>query len=124
VSAEQKPLSKKKALKCIPEKNSLVTEIRLESGDLILSYPVAYKPFMARVRKLFRQDRDKTFTRKIQLDALGVHVWSMIDGKKTVKNLIDAFAADYQVHTKESETSVTLFLKSLGEKGLILIRNP
>ena len=124
MSGKLKPLSKKKALKCVPEKNSLVKETRLESGDLILSYPVAYKPFMARVRKLIGQDKDKTFTRKIQLDALGVHVWALIDGKKTVKNLIDTFAADYQVHYKESEASVTLFLKSLGEKGLILIREP
>ena len=124
MSAKSKPLSKKKALKCIPEKNGLVKETRLESGDLILSYPVTYKPFMARIRKLFRQDRDKTFTRKIQLDALGVHVWSLIDGKKSVKNLIELFASDYKVHYKESEASVTLFLKSLGEKGLILIKEP
>ena len=117
-------LTKNNALLCIPEKNSLVEEIFLDSGDLILSYQAIYKPFFIKMRKIIRKNPEKSFRRKIQLDSLGVDVWSLLDGEKNVKTIIKEFAALHTLNYKEAEISVTLFLRSLGEKGLIGIKEP
>lgn len=117
-------LTKKDALLCIPEKNSLVEERFLDSGDLILSYPAKIKPFFIKIHKIFRRTCDTSFQRKIQLDALGIDVWSLLDGKKNVKTIVREFAALHTLNYKEAEISVTLFLRLLGEKGLIGIKEP
>ncbi len=115
---------KNDALLCIPEKNDLVKEEPLDSGDLILSYPAMYKPFFSRIQQILRKNPEKTFQRKIQLDPLGVDVWSLLDGKRNVNTIIKKFAELHCLNTKEAELSVTLFLKSLGKKGLIVIVQP
>ena len=115
---------KNDALLCIPEKNTEVKENFLDSGDLILTYQAMYKPFFLRIKKIVGQNPKKTFTRKIQLDGLGVDVWSLLDGEKNVRTIIKEFAVRHTLNYKEAEISVTLFLRSLGEKGLIGIKEP
>jgi hypothetical protein len=117
-------MTKKEAFRCVPVKNSLVEEVLMASGDLMLSYPSAYKPFFSKIQNLVKKDPKKTFIRKIQLDGLGRDVWSMIDGRKNVNTIIERFAKKHLVDHKEAEISVSLFLKSLGEKGLIVIGDP
>jgi len=117
-------LQKRDALLCIPEKNAMVKESFLDSGDLILTYQAMYKPFFLKIKKMVGQNQENTFTRKIQLDGLGVDVWSLLDGNKNVKTIIKEFAALHTLNYKEAEISVTLFLRSLGEKGLIGIKEP
>ena len=118
----EKQLGRADALSCVPEKNRMVKETVLESGDLILSCPQVYKPFFQKIRSLIGQSSDKTYIRKIELDQLGRDVWEMIDGKKDVNTIVREFADRHSVHVREAEMSVTLFMKSLGEKGLIGIR--
>jgi hypothetical protein len=73
---------------------------------------------------MIQKSPKKNFMRKIQLDRLGMDVWSLIDGKRNVKTIIQKFADLHTLNYKESEISVTLFLRSLGEKGLIGINAP
>jgi Coenzyme PQQ synthesis protein D (PqqD) len=121
---KKKIFDKNDALLCIPEKNVLVKEILLDSGDLILSYPTMYKPLFMKIQKVLRKKYKKTFIRKIQLDQLGIDVWSLLDGNRNVKEIIKKFSKLHKLNHKEAEISVTLFLKSLGEKGLIGMREP
>lgn len=124
IRPKHKPkLSRTDALLCIPEKNPLVKESQLESGDLILSCPQVYKPFFQKLRNLIKQSPEQTYIRKIELDQLGCDVWSMIDGGKNINSIVREFADKHQVHIREAEISVTLFIKSLGEKGLIVIKD-
>jgi len=116
--------SKYEALLCIPEKNSLVKKSILDSGDMILSYQSMYRPFFRKIQKLIRKSPDNTFIRKVQLDLLGVDIWSLIDGKNNVQTIIKKFAGLHTLNYKEAEISVTLFLRSLGKKGLISIKEP
>ena len=115
---------KNEALLCIPEKNALVEETFSDSGDLILSCPTMYKAFFIKIQKIIRKNPEKSFRRKIQLDSLGLDVWTLLDGKKNIKAIIKEFAALHTLNYKEAEISVTLFLRSLGEKGLIGIKEP
>ena len=116
--------SKHDSLLCIPKKNSLVKKSILDSGDMILSYQSMYKPFFRKIQTFIRKNPDNTFVRQIQLDLLGIDVWTLIDGKKNVQNIIKEFAVLHTLNYKEAEISVTLFLRSLGKKGLILIKEP
>ena len=117
-------LTKKDSLSFIPQKNKQVEEETLSSGDMILTYQVVYRPFYMAIKKMIGSGKETTFTKKIQLDGLGVHVWSLMDGKKSVKSIIREFADYHKLNYREAEISVTLFLKSLGEKGLIGMREP
>ena len=124
VGFRQKPeLTRTDALLCVPGKNRLVKEKRLESGELVLSYPQIYKAFFQKIRDMIKISSPKTYTRKIELDQLGIDVWSMIDGKKDINSIVREFATLHRIHVRESEISVTLFIKSLGEKGLIVIKD-
>jgi hypothetical protein len=114
--------SKQDALSCIPERNPGIDEFFPEAGGLILSLPVTYKPFFIGLQRIFRSQVQKTFKRKIQLDGLGRDVWSLLDGKRDVRSVIKAFAGLHGLDEKEAEVSVTLFLRSLGQKGLIRIK--
>ncbi len=117
-------IRKEKALLGIPQKNTHVKETLLDSGDLVLTYRAVYKPFFLKIKKFLRSNKNQTFKKKIQLDGLGVHVWSLVDGKKNVKSIIEEFADYHKLNIKESELSVTQFLRSLGERGLIGIKEP
>jgi hypothetical protein len=60
--------------------------------------------------------------RKLQLDSLGSFVWELLDGKRTVRQIAETLAQEFQLHPKEAEVSVTQFLRSLGQRGLIGLR--
>lgn len=117
-------MNRQEALVCIPEKNSLVRESLLESGDLVLSCPQEYKPLFSWVRTFVGKSSEQTFMRKLQLDLLGKDVWNLIDGKRNIKAIIKEFARHHGLNPREAEISVPLFIRSLGEKGLIVIRKP
>ena len=117
-------LSKNQAFLFIPQKNDSVEETILESGELLLTYHAQVRPFFSKMQTFFTKRPVKPVKRKIQLDLLGKSVWDLLDGKKNVKKIIKEFAARHKVNKKEAEVSVTLFLKSLGTKGLIGMKEP
>ena len=57
--------------------------------------------------------------RKLQLDILGTEVWDLVDGKSTVMEIIDLFAKLHQLYHKEAEISVIQFLRELGRRGIV-----
>ncbi|MBI9088343.1 MAG: PqqD family protein [Desulfobacterium sp.] len=119
------PLNRTDALSCIPEKSrdvrevSTGPEVSTDPEALVLSLGVAYRPLYLRVRRLMGRSGATTFTRKVELDLLGAQVWHLIDGKRDVGAIIREFAGLHGLDLKEAEVSVTLFLRSLGKKGLI-----
>ena len=113
------PLTKKAALKYRPIKNPEIKEKRLKSGEVLLTYFISVRPWMARLADRFGQNKGKKFEKKIQLDELGTTVWDMIDGDRSVQQIIEEFSAKYRVHLKEAEVAVTSFIKTLGKRELI-----
>lgn len=116
------PGSREQALACIPVKNPRVAEEKNGSGEVCLTYQVQVKPWFGGIYKRFSSRRDTIIDRKLQLDGLGTAVWRMIDGKRTVREIIDAFQAAHQVSRREAEISVSTFLKELGKRGLLAMR--
>lgn len=115
-------LSRAEALSRIPSKNLQIREERLDSGEVVIHYPVTIRPFFAGLVKRFGGSESQIQTRKLQLDQLGTSVWAMIDGNSSVRQLISIFATTHQLEVREAEVAVTQFLRELGRRGLIGIR--
>lgn len=114
--------TRRDALDCIPEKNSQIEEKADSEGDLLLSYQVQVKPWFQGVFKKITKSKNTLVTRKLQLDTLGTSVWQMIDGRKSVKQIIREFQELHKLNSREAEISVTSFLKELGKRGLLAMK--
>ncbi len=112
-------LSRTDALCCIPVRNPMVVESRMDSGEMLLSYTETLKPWFAGILRRMNKTSEIRRTRKLQLDILGTGVWDMVDGKSTVMEIIDSFAGIYQLYHKEAEVSVIQFLRELGRRGIV-----
>lgn len=119
-SNKRPPHNRQQALACIPVKNPEAVENRNESGDVLLTYPVHTRPFFSFVRRLFPAGAaGQGLSRKLQLDGLGTFVWELMDGKKSVEKIIQTFARARKLEKRESEVAVTQFIKELGKRGLV-----
>lgn len=112
-------MTRTEALKFIPVKNTRIQESRLETGEVLLTYPVDIRPWIDRLAKRFGREERKPIEKKLQLDELGTAVWEQINGERSVKQVIQWFAKKHQLHIKEAEVSVTSFLRELGKRGVI-----
>jgi hypothetical protein len=115
-------LTRTEALACIPHQSPEVAWRILESGELLLEYPLRIRPFFISLAARFFKGQVENPTRKIQLDTLGSLVWSMVDGRKNVALIIREFSRISDLSAQEAEISVTTFLRELGRRGLILMQ--
>lgn len=115
-------ISRAEALNRIPVKNSHLSENRLESGEVVIHYPVSTRPLFAGLVKRFGGPEIQTRIKKLQLDELGTSVWDLVDGKRSVRQLVKIFSGTHQLEPREAEVSVTQFMRELGRRGLIGMR--
>ena len=115
-------ISRAEALDRIPVKNRQISENRLETGEVVISYPVIIRPFFAGLAKRFGGQEVQTRMKKLQLDELGTSVWNLMDGNRSVRQLVKMFAEAHQLETREAEVSVTQFMRELGRHGLIAMK--
>ena len=113
------PLSRAEALSYRPVRNPEVRDEILDTGEVMITYPVRVRPWFVRVAQRFGWDSDEPMIKKLQLDELGTATWKLMDGKRSVKQIVREFAADYQLQAKEAEVSVTAFIRELGKRGII-----
>jgi hypothetical protein len=113
-------MTRQEALAYKPVKSPQVTETRLETGEVMLEYPLAVRPLVAAVaRRLGKSREDLVQIKKLQLDVLGTSVWDLVDGKRSVRRMVQIFAETHRLEKKEAEVSVTQFLRELGQRGLL-----
>jgi hypothetical protein len=117
-------LSRSDAFSCIPVRSPLVVETRLNTGEILLSYPETRTPWFANFLQKFMKESEQRRMRKLQLDILGTGVWELLDGTSTVIEIIDMFASIHRLYPKEAEVSVALFLRELGRRGIIGMKQP
>ena len=115
-------ISRAEALERIAVKSTQITEARLVTGEIVISYPVTMRPFFAGLVKRFGGPEVQIRMKKLQLDELGTSVWDMIDGKFSVRKLVERFAKTHQLEAREAEVAVTQFIRELGRRGLIGLR--
>lgn len=93
--------------------------MRLDSGEVLLTYPVALRPWMASLVRYVGGPAENNRTRKLQLDTLGTFVWDLLNGNRSVAQIVQHFSKTHRISFKEAEISVTRFLRDLGRRGLI-----
>ena len=111
------------AFKFIPVKSVQITEERLESGEILIHYPVILRPWIAGIVKRFSGSQAELQNKPLQLDQLGTEVWGLIDGNRSVRRIIEIFAETHQLQIREAEVAVSQFIRLLGQRGLIGLRN-
>lgn len=119
---KQPAIGRAEALDRIPVKNIQLTETRMETGEVVIRYPVTMRPFFAGLVKRFGGPEVQIQMKKLQLDELGTSVWDMINGKLSVRQLVERFAKVHQLEAREAEVSVAQFIRELGRRGVIGLR--
>jgi hypothetical protein len=112
-------ISKDEAMACIPVKSEVVTAYRTDADVIRLRYPLVVKPWIADLAKRFGAAANAPPARQLELDELGTLTWALIDGERTVRDIVRQFARQTRVHPKEAEAAVTRFLRELGRRGII-----
>ena len=120
--AKTSELSRSEALRCSPVKSNEVKEFRIENDLVEIHYPTTMRPLIAGLIKRFGGPPENTRIKKLQLDELGTAVWEMLDGKRSVGQIVHAFAETHRLQPKEAEVAVTEFIRELGRRGLIGLR--
>jgi hypothetical protein len=118
------PTNRIEAFAYCPVKNREVLEEELEGGEIVLTYPLVIRPWLAGVAQRFGLQSREPLTRKVQLDEMGRLTWSLLDGKRTVQDVVDSLCRRYKLNRREAEVATTGFLRELGKRGLIGFRSP
>jgi len=118
------PSSRSEALAYYPEKSSEVLEVELETGEIVLTYPLVLRPWFLNLARRVGLRSKEPLTRKLQLDAMGSLTWTLLDGKHTVQDLVNHACHRYKLNKREAEVAMTGFLRELGRRGLIGLRSP
>ncbi len=121
VNPAQERLDRQQALSFIPIRNPEVEEEETADGTL-LRYTVEVKPWFQSVFKFVSTRTSNIIVRRLQLDTLGSAVWQMVDGQQSVNEMVEQFRTTHQLGIREAELSVTAFLKDLGTRGLIAMK--
>jgi hypothetical protein len=120
----QGPSSRSEALTYRPVKSLEVLEQRLDNGEVVLTYPLTLRGWLASLATRLGLRSKESFTRKLQLDEMGSLTWSLLDGNRTVKDLVDCVCRRYKLNQRETEVAMTGFLRDLGKRGLIGFQAP
>ncbi|MGD9302581.1 MAG: PqqD family protein [Desulfobacterales bacterium] len=115
-------MNRLEALAHKPVKSQQITETRLETGEVVIEYPMTVRPLIAAVARRLGKSQELVQTKKLQLDALGTSVWDLVDGNRSVRGMIKIFADTHRLENREAEVSVTQFIRELGKRGLIGLR--
>jgi hypothetical protein len=116
---EPSGMTREAALRCVPVKNREIKELRLDNGLVRLSYPLQVKPWLAELRRRFAPPQAVPPEKQLELDELGTLTWDLMDGRLCVADIVGRFSQKTRVHSKEAEAAVTRFIRELGKRGLI-----
>jgi hypothetical protein len=56
------------------------------------------------------------------LNDVGARIWSLADGRLTVRDIVAIICAEYQVTPAEAEADTMAFIAELEAKGIVTIR--
>lgn len=53
------------------------------------------------------------------LNEVGAHIWELVDGSRTVREIVDVICAEYDVDEEQAETDTLAFIAELKSKDII-----
>ena len=60
-------------------------------------------------------------SRRVQLDKLGTEVFRAVDGRRTVEEIVESFAAAHRLRFHEARLAVMQFLKMLAQRNIVAL---
>lgn len=111
-----KEVNRRESLAGIPIRSESLTVLEKDDGS-----GSVVKIRVPRSAHFLDRFRPAVMEKRFELDELGTYVLGLIDGKKSSRELVDAFASDYGVNRREAELSVVSFLKMLMQRQVISI---
>lgn len=112
---EKPAITREEALRAVPLRNPVVAWKVNEEGEVHLTVPLRKDGWMRVAKVLFRIPD----TREILLDEVGSEVWQWCDGESSVAQIIQRLQQRHKLNYKEAEVSLTAYLKTLAQRGLI-----
>lgn len=106
-------------LHCVPVRNKKVdiTYPDDPDGALLIEIDLKYSGILAIAASIFRSRKRKGY----YLEGLSKELYEKLDGKRTVEDLVLELAKEEKLGFLESRALIVLYLKSLMEKGLVVI---
>lgn len=120
---KKRELSRDRSLSMRPARSKLIKEETLEGGLKRLHYLSAYKPWFAGLAKRMGAWDGRPLERKLELDELGSFCWDLIDGDRSVREMARILAERFSLPAREAELAVAAFLRELGKRGIIGVRD-
>ncbi|MDO8683047.1 MAG: PqqD family protein [Armatimonadota bacterium] len=108
-------LTKQQAMAISPVHNTSITWTKIDGGEILLKIPKRSDRLGKIIGRIFRIPDYK----EILLDEVGAGVWEMCDGKKSIGQIIDETSKMFKLNKRESEVSVTTYIKMLAERRLV-----
>ncbi|MGD8545625.1 MAG: PqqD family protein [Candidatus Bathyarchaeota archaeon] len=113
---EQIKVSRREFLDIRPLRNPNLRWDKNEDEEITVYIP--YKKG-GRIRSFFSKFYEVPKERKIQLDKIGSHVWSLCDGNHTVQEIVEIIREQYKLVTEEAEAALQTYLNQLIERRLL-----
>ena len=112
---KQMPLSREEAFKAHPVRNPQL-KWRINENEGVEVIVPRRKDWLGRtVGFLFFVPENRPVT----LDEVGSRVWNLCDGDTTVNEIIETLAEEYKLGRREVEASLTEYLRTLGQRGMV-----
>lgn len=102
-------------------RNSGVRVVRDAEGVATLYVPFRASKLVETMCRWFRVPPSEA---RFELDEVGTFVWDMCDGTLPIREMVEQLSGRYKLSRKEAEASLTIFLRNLVRRGLILIVVP
>ncbi len=114
----EKP-DRQQAFDAIPVTPTNMESQPLQDGGIKVTVLVENRPLQ---RKLLRLP--PMAKREFELDAFGKQILEWCDGKNSVSDILEKFAAEYKIHPHEAEQALLSFLRTLVTKGIVSLAIP
>lgn len=112
---KQERVDRRRALNGVPVLHPGVTVEPLESGGVRVSMTVK------RGKGLFERFRPPEMRRTYELDEFGCFVLGMVDGERSVLDIVNAFERHFKMSRREVELSVVAFFKMLMQRNVLSV---
>ena len=101
-----------------PTRNAAV-EVLASSGEdrLVVAVDLKYAGASRPIAKLLKTKKQKQY----ELEGFGLELYNRLDGKRTVEALVDELMVRYKLTFFESRAMVLTYLRTLTERGLIVM---
>lgn len=117
-AATGKPGERADALEGVPLLNSAANIERRPDGTALAEIAMRRPRFLVPPISWILPYSDR---RRVLLDALGVAILGLCDGKRTIGAIVSRFAAENKLTFREAQVAVVQFLRQLTERGVIVV---